>query len=105
MIPCSRQSIDKNDINAVLKVLQSDFLTQGPKVKEFEQALSKYTGAKYAVVCSNGTAALHLAYLAAGLKPGDEVVTTPNSFVATTNMLLAVGAKPIFCDIREDSYN
>lgn len=67
--------------------------------------MAKYCGAKFAVVCSSGTAALYLAYLAAGLKKGDEVITTPNTFAATANMLLAVGAKPIFCDIRLDTYN
>lgn len=105
MIPYGRQSIDKNDIRAVLDVLKSDWLTQGPKVKEFEAALCKYTGVRYAVAVSNGTAALHMAYLAAGLKKGDEAVTTPNTFAATSNMVLAVGAKPVFCDIRLDSYN
>ncbi|MFA4833310.1 MAG: UDP-4-amino-4,6-dideoxy-N-acetyl-beta-L-altrosamine transaminase [Patescibacteria group bacterium] len=105
MIPYGHQNIDEDDIDEVIKVLKSDWLTQGPKVLEFERALAKYGGAKYAVAVTNGTSALHLAYLASGLKPGDEVITTPNTFVATTNMLLAIGAKPIFCDIREDSYN
>jgi len=105
MIPYGRQNIDKSDINEVIKVLKSDWLTQGPKVLEFEKKLAKYCGAKYAVAVSNGTAALHLAYLAAGLKKGDEVITTPNTFAATSNMLLAVGAKPVFCDIRLDTYN
>ncbi len=105
MIPYGRQNINKSDINEVIKVLKSDWLTQGPKVLEFEKKLAKYCGAKYAVAVSNGTAALHLSYLAAGLKKGDEVITTPNTFVATSNMLLADGAKPIFCDIRLDTYN
>lgn len=105
MIPYGKQFIDKNDIDEVVKVLQSDFLTQGPMVKEFEEALVKYCGAKYAVACVNGTVALHLAYLAAGLKKGDEVITTPNTFAATSNMLMAVGAKPVFCDIRLDTNN
>lgn len=104
-IPYGRQSIDNNDIRAVVKVLRSDWLTQGPAVKQFEEELAKYCGAKYAVAVSNGTAALHLAYLAAGLNSGDEVVTTPNTFAATTNMLLAIGTKPVFCDIRLDNYN
>jgi len=103
-IPYGRQSIDRKDIQAVLKVLKSDWLTQGPKVIEFEKALAKYCKAKYSVVVTNGTTALHLAYLASGLK-GSEVITTPNTFVATTNMLLAIGAKPVFCDIRLDTYN
>jgi len=105
MIPYGHQFINQDDLNGVEKVLKSDWLTQGPKVLEFEKDLAKYCGAKYAVVCSNGTTALHLAYLAAGFKKGDEVITTPNTFVATTNMLLAVGAKPVFCDIRMDTYN
>lgn len=105
MIPYGHQSIDKKDIEAVIKVLKSDWLTQGPKVLEFEKALAKYCGAKYAVVVNNGTAALHLAYLVAGFKGGDEIITTPNTFVATSNMMLVVGAKPVFCDIRLDTYN
>ena len=105
MIPYGRQCIDKKDIAEVSKILGSDRITQGPKVEEFEKALAKYCNAKYALAVSSGTAALHLAYLAAGLKSGDEVITTPNTFVATTNMLIAVGAKPVFCDIRLDTYN
>lgn len=105
MIPYGHQKINQNDIEEVIKVLKSDWLTQGPKVLEFEEVLAKYCGAKYAIVCSNGTAALHLAYLAAGLKKGDEVITVPNTFAATSNMLLNVGAKPVFCDIRKDTYN
>ncbi|MBI2054115.1 MAG: UDP-4-amino-4,6-dideoxy-N-acetyl-beta-L-altrosamine transaminase [Candidatus Staskawiczbacteria bacterium] len=104
-IPYGRQAVDNDDIKAVVKVLRSDWLTQGPAVKQFEESLVKYCNAKYAVAVSTGTAALHLAYLAAGLDVGDEVITTPNTFAATTNMLLAVGAKPIFCDIRLDNYN
>ena len=104
-IPYGRQSIDKEDITSVIKVLKSDFLTQGQKVEEFENAISKYCGAKYTVAVSSGTAALHLAYLAADIKAGDEVITTPNTFVATSNMLLAVGAKQVFCDIRMDTCN
>lgn len=105
MISYGRQFIDKKDIKVVVKVLESDWLTQGSKVLEFEKKLAKYCGAKYAVSVCNGTVALHLAYLTAGLKKGDEVITAPNTFVATTNMLLAVGTKPVFCDIRLDTYN
>ncbi|MFH1890135.1 MAG: UDP-4-amino-4,6-dideoxy-N-acetyl-beta-L-altrosamine transaminase [Candidatus Kuenenbacteria bacterium] len=105
MISYGKQSIDQSDINVVVDVLRSDFLTQGPKVIEFEKKLAQYCGAKYAVACANGTAALHLAYLVAGIKAGDEVITTPNTFVATSNMLMAIGAKPKFCDIRLDTYN
>lgn len=104
-IQYGKQNIDSNDIRAVAGILKSDFLTQGPAVKRFEEDLARFTGAKYAVAVNNGTAALHLAYLAAGLKNGDEVITTPNTFVATANMLLAIGAKPVFCDIRKDTYN
>lgn len=105
MITYGHQSIDSNDVKAVVKVLKSDWLTQGPNVAEFENALARYCGTKYAVAVSSGTAALHLAYLAAGLTNGDEVITTPNTFAATTNMLLSVGACPVFCDIRLDTYN
>lgn len=104
-IPYGRQVIDNDDIVAVVRVLRSDYLTQGPAVRQFEESLAEYCNAKYAVAVSNGTAALHLAYLAAGLDKGDEVITTPNTFAATSNMLLAVGAKPVFCDIRLDNYN
>lgn len=105
MIPYGHQYIDKKDIEAVVRVLKSPWLTQGPKIKEFEEELAKYCNAKYAVAVSSGTAALHLAYLTSGIKKGDEVITSPNTFAATTNMLLAVGAKPVFCDIRLDTYN
>ncbi len=105
MIPYGSQSIDRNDVQAVTTTLKSKWLTQGPKVQEFENGLANYCGVKYAVAASSGTAALHLAYLAAGLKKGDEVITTPNTFVATTNMLLVLGAKPVFGDIRLDTYN
>lgn len=105
MIPYGHQSLNNEDFSEVLKILKSDWLTQGPKAVEFEKALAKYCNAKYSVVTSSGTAALHLAYLAAELKKGDEIITTPNTFVATTNMLLAIGAKPVFCDIRLDTYN
>ena len=104
-IPYGRQTVDNDDIKAVVKVLRSDWLTQGPAVKQFEESLAKYCNAKYAVAVSTGTSALHLAYLAAGLGSGDEVITTPNTFAATSNMLLAVGAKPVFCDIRLDNHN
>jgi dTDP-4-amino-4,6-dideoxygalactose transaminase len=80
-------------------------ITQGPLVEEFEQALSAYTGARYAVCCSSGTAALHLACLAAGLRAGDSVVTTPNTFVATPNSVVYVGATPIFVDIDPETHN
>lgn len=105
MIPYGLHSIDSTDKQEVMKVLGSDFLTCGPKTEEFELMVARLVGAKYGVACSNGTSALHLAYLAAGLKKGDEVITTPNTFAATTNMLLVVGATPVFADIRPDTNN
>jgi len=100
-ISYGKQTIEKDDINAVIKVLESDYLTTGPKVKEFEEALCNYTGAKYAVAVSSGTAALHISSLIL-IKKGDLVLTTPNSFVATSNSILYAGAKPIFVDIKEN---
>ncbi len=100
-IPYGKQSIDQSDIDAVVDTLTSDYLTTGPKIKEFEEALSRYCGAKYVVVVSNGTAALHLASLVL-LKKDDKVITTPNSFLATSNAILYAGAKPFFVDIAED---
>lgn len=105
MIPYGRQFIDQQDIKAVTAVLRSDWLTQGPQVAAFEKSLAKNSGTRYAVAVSSGTAALHLAYLVSGLKKGDEIITTPNTFVATTNMLLAMGVRPVFADIRLDTYN
>lgn len=100
-IPYGKQSIDEDDINSVVEVLKSDFLTTGPKIKEFEEELCRYTNAKYCVAVANGTAALHLSSLVL-LNKGDKVITTPNSFVATSNSILYVEAKPIFVDIKED---
>lgn len=105
LISYGHQSVNASDVDSVVKILRSDWLTQGPKVKEFEENLAKYCGAKFAVVVNSGTAALHIAYLTADIKAGDEVITTPNTFVATSNMIMAVGAKPVFCDIRLDTYN
>ena len=101
MIPYGKQFIIQEDIDAVITTLESDYLTTGPKVKEFEEALSKYCQVKYCVAVSNGTAALHLASLVL-LKKGDKVLTTPNSFLATSNAILYAGAKPLFIDIAED---
>ena len=100
-IPYGKQTISDDDINSVIEVLKSDFLTTGPKVKEFEEAIANYCGAKYCVAVSNGTAALHLASLVL-LKENDKVLTTPNSFLATSNSILYINAKPIFVDIKED---
>lgn len=99
------QYIDEADIQAVVDVLKSDYLTCGPKIEELERKLCEITGAKYAVVCSNGTAALHMACLAAGVGSGDEVITTPITFAASANCALYCGAKPVFADIHEETYN
>lgn len=99
------QFIDEDDIQAVVNVLKSDYLTCGPKIEELEEKLCEVTGAKYAVVCSNGTAALHIACLAAGVMAGDEVITTPITFAASANCALYCGAKPVFADINENTYN
>jgi dTDP-4-amino-4,6-dideoxygalactose transaminase len=100
-IPYGKQTIENDDLDGFLDVLKSDFLTTGPKVSEFEQEIYTKTQAKYCVVVSNGTAALHLSALAL-LNPNDKVLTTPNSFLATTNSILYAKAKPIFVDICKD---
>lgn len=100
-----RQWIDDDDVEAVSEVLRSSFITCGPKVDEMERTLEEYTGAKYAVAVSNGTAALHCACIAAGVGPGDEVITTPITFAASANCALYCGAKPVFADINPDTYN
>jgi len=105
MIPYGRQFIDEEDIKAVVEVLRSDFITQGPKVKEFEQRLADYCGAKYAVVFNSGTSALISAYMSVGLSEGDEFITSPLTFVATANAGLHLRAKPVFCDVEPDTGN
>ena len=100
-----RQFIDDDDISAVVKVLKSPFLTTGPEIKKLEDKLCRITRAKYAVVVSNGTAALHIACMAAGVKDGDEVITTPMTFAASANCALYCGAKPVFADINPETYN
>lgn len=104
-IPYGRQSIDDADIEAVVKVLKSDYLTTGPAVAAFEKKVVDYVGAKYAVAVSNGTAALHVACLAAGIGEGDEVITTPITFAASANCVLYCGGTPVFADIDPDTYN
>jgi len=100
-IPYGKQLIEQDDIDAVIETLKSDYLTTGPKIKEFEDAITDFCDAEYCVAVSNGTAALHLASLAL-LNRDDKVLTTPNSFLATSNGILYAGAKPIFVDIQED---
>lgn len=104
-IPYGKQWIDEDDIQAVIEVLKSDFLTTGPKVAEFERVVASYVGTKYAVAVSNGTAALHCACHAAGIGIGDEVITTPMTFAASANCILYCGAKPVFADIDSKTYN
>ncbi|MDR0676944.1 MAG: UDP-4-amino-4,6-dideoxy-N-acetyl-beta-L-altrosamine transaminase [Elusimicrobiota bacterium] len=100
-----KQFIDDEDIKAVVDVLQGDLITCGPKVSELEHKLCNLTGAKYAVVLANGTAALHVACLAGKIKPEDEVITTPMTFAASANCVLYCGSKPIFADINPETYN
>lgn len=100
-----RQSLDFSDYWSVLSTLKSDFLTCGPKVKEFEQVICDYTGAKYCVVVSNATAGLHLAMLATGVKQGDEVITSPNTFLASSNCILYAGGVVKFADVEADTAN
>jgi len=104
-LPYGHQWLDEDDIEAVVQVLRSDWITQGSKIKEFEKAVAEYVGAKYAVAVSSGTAALHAACFAAGISKGDEVITTPITFVASSNCILYMGGKPVFADIKEDTYN
>ncbi len=99
------QWIDESDIEAVVRVLKSDYLTCGPAVEKMEEQLVEYTGAKYAVAVSSGTAALHCACIAAGIGPGDEVITTPLTFAASANCVLYCGGKPVFADINPNTYN
>lgn len=99
------QYVDDADVAAVVDVLKSDYLTCGPKIEELEKKLCEITGAKYCVVCSNGTAALHIACLAAGVGAGDEVITTPITFAASANCALYCGARPVFADINPETYN
>ena len=105
LLPYGRQSINEDDIAAVIEVLRSDWLTTGPKVNEFEEAVADYVGARYAVAYSSGTSALHGAAFAAGLGPGDEAITTPLTFCATANCVLYMGASPVFADVSADTLN
>lgn len=104
-IPYGRQSIDEDDIAAVVEVLRGDWLTQGPTVERFEEAVAEYVGARYAVAFSSGTAALHGAAFAAGWGPGDVVYTSPLTFIASANCVRYVGATPALVDIRPDTWN
>lgn len=103
LLPYGRQSVDEEDIQAVVEVLRSDYLTTGPKVREFEEAFTAYVGAKYAVAVSSGTAALHAAVFAAGIGAGDEVIVPPMTFAATANAVVFQGGKPVFADVDSDT--
>jgi perosamine synthetase len=105
MIPIAKPIISDEEVEEVVKVLKSGFIAQGPKVAEFEEKFAEYVGVEYAVASSSGTTALHLALLAAGVKSGDEVITTPFTFAATGNSVLYTGAKPVFVDIDKNTYN
>ena len=104
-IPYGRQWIDDDDIAAVNAVLKSDFITQGPKVHEFERALCTLTGAAYAVAVNSGTSALHIACIAAEVNPGDEGITSTNSFVASANCIVYETGTPVLTDIDSKTFN
>ena len=103
-IPYGRQNIEQDDIDAVIETLTADFLTQGPKVKEFEDKFAEYVGSKYAVAVNNATAGLHIAVLALGLKQDDRIITTPITFAASANCARYAGAEVWFADIDPDTY-
>ena len=100
-----RQTIDEDDVAAVADVLRSDFLTCGPATERFERAVAEAAGARYATAVANGTAALHVACLAAGIGPGDEVVVSPITFAASANCVLYCGGTPVFADIDSRTWN
>lgn len=105
LLSYGRQSIDEDDIRAVVETLRSDWLTTGPKVNEFEEAFAAWVGARYALSFSSGTAALHGAAFAAGIGSGDEAITSPLTFAATANCILYQGGTPVFADVRNDTLN
>src|SRR6266850_4519073 len=105
LLPYGRQSLDDGDIESVVEVLKSDWLTTGPKVGEFEERFAAWVGAKYAISFSSGTAVLHGAAFAAGLRSGDAAVTTPMTFCATANCVLYQEATPVFADVSSDTLN
>lgn len=105
LLPYGHQWIDEEDISAVAKILRDDWITQGPRVDEFERRVAEYCGAEYAVAMSSGTAALHAACAVAGISEGDEAITTPITFAADANAVVYCGGRPVFADIREDTLN
>ena len=104
-LPFSRPQIGQEEIDEVVDSLKSGWITSGPKVQKFERQFAGFTGCPYAAAVSSATAGLHIAYLAAGLKAGDEVITTPMTFISTVSMLAAVGAKPVLADIDPNTFN
>ena len=105
MIPIAKPIIDEDEISAVTAVLRSGIIAQGSKVEEFEKEFAGFVSTKYAVAVNSGTAALHIALLAHGIGKGDEVITSPFTFIATANSILFTGAKPVFADIEEETFN
>ena len=105
MINIAKPIISDEEIEAVTEVLKSGMLAQGPKVDEFQNKFAKYVEAKYGIATSSGTTALHTALVAAGIKPGDEVITTPFTFAATSNSILYTQAKPVYADIDAKTFN
>jgi dTDP-4-amino-4,6-dideoxygalactose transaminase len=105
MIPIAKPQLDEAEIEAVTEVIRSGIIAEGPRVAEFEQKFADYTGAEYAVAVNSGTAALHAALLAHGIGKGDEVITSSFSFIATANSVLFTGARPVFADIKSDTFN
>lgn len=105
MIPIAQPLLGREEEGAVLEVLRSGQLAQGPRVEAFERSFAEWLGVKYAVATSSGTAALHIALLAHGIGPGDEVITSPFTFIASANAILFCGARPVFVDIEPDTYN
>lgn len=104
-LPYGKQYIDSTDIESVVNILKSDFITQGPKIHEFEEKLAEYCGSKYAVAFNSGTSALHGSYFALGLQKHDQIITSPNTFVATSNAALYLDAEPIFSDVEKETGN
>jgi len=105
MIPLSKPFIDENDISAVVDVLKSGRLALGPKAKELEMMFSKLIGTRFAIAVSSGTSGLHLCIKACDINPGDEIITSPFSFIASANCIVYEGGKPVFVDIEEDTFN
>jgi len=104
IIPYGKHFIDQADIDAVIETLKSDYLTQGPKINQFEEAFSNYVDSKYAIAVNNGTSALHLCALALGVKPGDKIICPTITFAASANCIEYCGGEVIFCDIDPETY-